>query len=290
MECFEGKYKKLEKIGDGTYGVVYKGKNTETGELVAIKKVEFGSAEDGVYTDVVREMNALKMLREHDNIVKLYTQYVDVKNNHVYMVLEYMDTDLKKYMIDTPPSPPLTRSIMKQILKGLEFCHTNCIMHRDLKPTNILVSASGVIKICDFGLSRQASQVNKRYTPDTGTLWYRSPEILFGATNYTFPVDIWSAGCIFVEMLAGWPLFSGDSEIDQIFRICRTCGTPTENTWPGVTTLPGFSPKFPNWNYRQLQIRNITDKNTLDMCRKIVVCNPSCRMSAKELLKHEYFN
>ena len=169
-----------------------------------------------------------------------------------------MDYDLKQ-CLDThfPKGMPfrLIQSCMLQILAGLHFCHSQLILHRDLKPQNVLIDKTGVVKLADFGLAR-AFQARKTYTPEVVTLWYRAPELLLGEGEYAAAVDLWSTGCILSELTCRKPLFPGDSEIDQLFRIFRLLGTPSEQTWPGVTKLDNFQNLFPvggptrcSWRY-----------------------------------------
>uniref|UniRef100_A0A8C2SPR2 cyclin-dependent kinase n=1 Tax=Coturnix japonica TaxID=93934 RepID=A0A8C2SPR2_COTJA len=141
---------------------------------------------------------------------------------------------------------------MFQLLQGLAFCHAHRVLHRDLKPQNLLINADGAIKLADFGLARAFGVPVRTYTHEVVTLWYRAPEILLGCKYYSTAVDIWSLGCIFAEMVTRRALFPGDSEIDQLFRIFRTLGTPDEASWPGVTALPDYKPSFPKWARQDL--------------------------------------
>ena len=135
---------------------------------------------------------------------------------------------------------------MFQILAGINFCHARRVLHRDLKPQNLLIDKSGALKLADFGLARAFGIPVRTYTHEVVTLWYRAPEILLGLKQYSTPVDMWSIGCIFAEMIMKRPLYPGDSEIDELFKIFRTLGTPDEETWPGVSKLPDYKPTFPN--------------------------------------------
>lgn len=130
---------------------------------------------------------------------------------------------------------------------AIVFCHKRRIVHRDLKPQNLLIDNKGTVKLADFGLARAFGIPVRVYTHEVVTLWYRAPEVLLGGTRYSTPVDVWSIGCIFAEMFTGKPLFHGDSEIDQLFRIFRSMGTPNDDVWPGVTQLPDYKPTFPVW-------------------------------------------
>ncbi|XP_022256878.1 cyclin-dependent kinase 1 [Limulus polyphemus] len=215
-------YTKIEKIGEGTYGVVYKGKNKKTGQLVALKKIRLESEDEGVPSTAIREISLLKELK-HPNIVCL--QDVLMQENRLYLVFEFLSMDLKKYLDNIPSGQfmdkKLVKSYLYQIIQAILFCHQRRVLHRDLKPQNLLIDQKGVIKIADFGLARAFGIPVRVYTHEVVTLWYRAPEVLLGSPRYSTPVDVWSIGCIFAEMANKKPLFHGDSEIDQLFRIFR---------------------------------------------------------------------
>ncbi|KAK6187170.1 cyclin-dependent kinase 1-A [Patella vulgata] len=284
-------YTKIEKIGEGTYGVVYKGRHKKTNRLVALKKIRLESEEEGVPSTAIREISLLKELH-HPNIVCL--EDVLMQENKLYLVFEFLSMDLKRYM-DTIPSGQyidkmLVKSYVYQILQGILFCHERRVLHRDLKPQNLLIDSKGVIKLADFGLARAFGIPVRVYTHEVVTLWYRAPEILLGSPRYSTPVDMWSIGCIFAEMVTKRPLFHGDSEIDQLFRVFRTLTTPTEDVWPGVSSLPDYKSTFPNWRTNQLapavkQLDNIG----LDLLQKTLYYDPATRISAKKALNHPYF-
>jgi len=282
-------YEKLQKIGEGTYGVVYKARDKNNGKLLALKKIRLEHEDEGVPSTAIREISILRELT-HVNIVSLF----DVVNvdNKLYLVFEFLDQDLKKYM-DSVNSiePDLVKSYTQQLLQGLLYCHRKRILHRDLKPQNLLIDKKGSLKLADFGLARAFCVPVRPYTHEVITLWYRAPEILLGSSAYSTPVDIWSTGCIFAEMITKRPLFPGDSEIDQLFRIFRVLGTPTEDIWQGCTTLPDFKPNFPQWKKQDLATTlSNADPLALDLLNKMLVYEPSKRISAKEALKHAYFS
>ncbi|KYR00380.1 p34-cdc2 protein [Tieghemostelium lacteum] len=282
------RFQKLEKLGEGTYGKVYKAKEKSTGRLVALKKIRL--EDDGVPSTALREISILKDI-PHPNVVTLY----DVLHcsNRLYLVFEYLDQDLKKYMDQVQyMSPQLVKSYLYQLLKGLAHSHSHRILHRDLKPQNLLIDRMGALKLADFGLARAISIPVRLYTHEIVTLWYRAPEVLLGSKTYSVPVDIWSVGCIFAEMLTKKPLFSGDCEIDQIYRIFRILGTPTESIWPGVTSLPNFVATFPNWIGQPLSktFPTIVDHLALDLLDQMLQYEPSRRISAKAALNHPYFS
>ncbi|XP_059125811.1 cyclin-dependent kinase 3 isoform X2 [Peromyscus eremicus] len=252
-------FQKVEKIGEGTYGVVYKAKNKETGQLVALKKIRLDVETEGVPSTAIREISLLKELK-HPNIVKL----LDVvhREKKLYLVFEFLTQDLKKHMDSTPTS-------------GLPLHVVKC----------------GAIKLADFGLARAFGVPLRTYTHEVVTLWYRAPEILLGSKFYSTAVDVWSIGCIFAEMVTGKPLFPGDSEIDQLFRIFRTLGTPSEDTWPGVSQLSDYKSSFPKWTRKGLEeIMPRLGPEGKDLLLQLLQYDPSQRISAKTALAHPYFS
>ncbi|XP_032995246.1 cyclin-dependent kinase 3 isoform X1 [Lacerta agilis] len=290
MDAFQDVFQKVEKIGEGTYGVVYKAKNKQTGQLVALKKIRLDSETEGVPSTAIREISLLKELK-HPNIVRL----LDVVHSQkkLYLVFEYLNQDLKKYM-DSSRTGELPLSLVKsylyQLLQGVSFCHSHRVIHRDLKPQNLLINEMGAIKLADFGLARAFGVPLRTYTHEVVTLWYRAPEILLGCKFYSTAVDIWSIGCIFAEMVTRKALFPGDSEIDQLFRIFRTLGTPTESSWPGVTQLPDYKGNFPKWPRKDMKvlIPNL-DRDGRDLLMQLLLYDPNRRISAKAALTHQYF-
>ncbi|XP_030683356.1 cyclin-dependent kinase 3 isoform X1 [Nomascus leucogenys] len=284
-------FQKVEKIGEGTYGVVYKAKNRETGQLVALKKIRLDLEMEGVPSTAIREISLLKELK-HPNIVRL----LDVVHNErkLYLVFEFLSQDLKKYMDSTPGSElplHLIKSYLFQLLQGVSFCHSHRVIHRDLKPQNLLINELGAIKLADFGLARAFGVPLRTYTHEVVTLWYRAPEILLGSKFYTTAVDIWSIGCIFAEMVTRKALFPGDSEIDQLFRIFRMLGTPSEDTWPGVTQLPDYKGSFPKWTRKGLEeiVPNLEPEGR-DLLMQLLQYDPCQRITAKTALAHPYFS
>jgi len=155
----------------------------------------------------------------------------------------------------------------------------------------LLVNRNGLLKLADFGLARAFGIPLRSYTHEVVTLWYKAPEVLLGTKFYTTAVDIWSIGCIFAEMVKGRALFPGDSEIDQLFRIFRTMGTPDENAWPGVSQLPDFKPTFPKWSGSDFQgMFSRLDSEGLSLLTKLMMYDPNKRMSARMALHHRYFS
>ncbi|KAJ1845631.1 Cyclin-dependent kinase catalytic subunit [Coemansia sp. RSA 2708] len=285
------RYLKLDKVGEGTYGVVYKARDLQDGKIVAMKKIRLEVDDEGVPSTAIREISLLKEL-QHENIVKLFDiVYNDAK---LYLVFEFLDLDLKKYMDSVGPgglSPAQVKSYMHQLVKGIAFCHSHRTLHRDLKPQNLLIDQSGMLKIADFGLGRAFGVPLRVYTHEVVTLWYRSPEILMGSRHYSIGMDMWSVGCIFAEMVQRKPLFPGDSEIDEIFKIFRILGTPTEEIWPDVTSLPDYKPSFPKWQGKNLtDLLPGLDADGIDLLKRMLTYDPAHRISAKQALAHPYFN
>ena len=243
-----------DRLGVGAYGVVYKAYDTREKRYVAQKKIKLEGAEEGIPATALREISNLKML-VHPNVVRLLDAVKEPEK--LYLIFELMDSDLKKCLDACPErfSPELVRSYTSQILHGLSFCHCMGVMHRDLKPQNLLVSKDGTIKLADFGLSRAFTPPTRPLTVEVITRWYRSPDLLLGSNTYSPAVDMWSVGCIVAEMSNKKPLFSGDSEIDQIHRIFRYLGTPTEQTWKNCSDFPYWRNNFPMWSpYEWAQI------------------------------------
>lgn len=281
------------QLGEGTYGVVYKARDKESGQVVALKKVRMDAWDEGVPATAIREISVLKEI-PHDNIVQLLDVFVSFGGN-LYLVFELLDKDLKQYMdaqrqTGKPMEPSLVKSYLQQMLKGSDACHAHRVIHRDLKPQNILIDRTGALKLADFGLARTYAIPLRAYTHEVVTLWYRSPEILLGAPYYSTPVDVWSIGCIFAEMVNARALFPGDSEIDELHKVFQVLGTPDEATWPGVTSLPDYSPAFPQWSARPLKaVVPSLDETGLDLLSRMLVLDPTKRITAREALEHPFF-
>jgi serine/threonine protein kinase len=286
------RYEKLEKIGTGTYGVVYKARDKNKTEIVALKKILLDVEPEGIPSTAIREICILRELL-HPNIVEL--KDVVATDDKLYLVFEYVDQDLKQYL-DSLPRDQMQdmrtiKSFLYQILLGVSYLHSKRVLHRDLKPQNILITRSGNVKLADFGLARTYQIPLRPYTHEVVTLWYRAPEILLGTLEYSSALDIWSVGAIFLELLTKSPYFVGDSEIDQLFRIFRVLGTPNERTWPGVSKLKDYKKTFPNWvptNFAA-SVQGL-DQNGIDLLQRMLVYDPSARITAKEALAHPYFN
>eukprot|EP00093_Oithona_nana_P004170 04170.XXX_182385_184089_1 [CDS] Oithona nana genome sequencing. len=285
------RYEKLEKIGEGTYGTVFKAKNKETQEIVALKRVRLDDDDEvGVPSSALREICLLKELK-HKNIVRLHD--VLHSDRKLTLVFEHCDQDLKKYFdsLNGDIDPEVVMSFMFQLLKGLSYCHSRNILHRDLKPQNLLINRTGELKLADFGLARAFGIPVRCYSAEVVTLWYRPPDVLFGAKLYTTSIDMWSAGCIFAELAnAGRPLFPGSDVDDQLKRIFKLLGTPSEENWPGMTQLPDFKPfpmYQPSMSFSQV-VPKLSNRGR-HLLQRLLLCNPSQRLSADESMAHPYF-
>lgn len=286
---------------------MYKAKEKASGQLVALKKTRLEMDEEGVPPTALREVSLLQMLSQSLYVVRLLcVEHVDSPSKtdgspskaNLYLVFEYLDTDLKQF-IDShrkgtnprPLPPALIQSFLYQLCKGVAHCHSHGVLHRDLKPQNLLLDKEkGILKIADLGLARAFTVPLKSYTHEIVTLWYRPPEVLLGSTHYSTGVDIWSVGCIFAEMARRQALFPGDSEFQQLLHIFRLLGTPTEKEWPGVTSLRDWH-VYPQWEPQNLA-RAVPSLNPegVDLLSKMLKYDPAERISAKAALDHPYFD
>ncbi|KAF7561873.1 hypothetical protein G7046_g2265 [Stylonectria norvegica] len=284
-------FQQLEKLGEGTYATVFKGRNRQTGELVALKEIHLDS-EEGTPSTAIREISLMKELK-HENIVALHD--VIHTENKLMLVFEFMDGDLKRYM-DTQGErgalkPATIKSFMYQLLKGIDFCHQNRVLHRDLKPQNLLINSKGILKLGDFGLARAFGIPVNTFSNEVVTLWYRAPDVLLGSRTYNTSIDIWSAGCIMAEMFTGRPLFPGTTNEDQIVRIFRIMGTPTERIWPGITQFPEYKPTFQMYATQDLRsILPAIDPTGIDLLQRMLQIRPELRISAHDALQHPWFS
>jgi len=292
-------YQAVERLGKGTYGTVYKAKKKGCDKYFAIKKIKNELDNEGIPSTALREIAILKKMK-YPNVVNV--EGIAFNNHHIELCLEYCRYDLKK-LIDNKKhdssfyNVKFVKNMMYQLLKGVEHLHSHKILHRDLKPQNILVDDNGwILKLADFGLSRVYSIPIRPYTKEVLTLWYRSPEMMLGINNYAIGLDIWSIGCIFAELYLGKPLFMGDSEIDQLFKVMQVYGTFNELTLPGYKAFPYFDQDFPYWqgmglkNYLKQRHGVIPiDDVAYDLMEKMLAIDPCKRITCKEALNHPYF-
>ncbi|XP_013416900.1 cyclin-dependent kinase 17 isoform X2 [Lingula anatina] len=283
-------YTKLDKLGEGTYATVFKGKSRLTETLVALKEIRL-EHEEGAPCTAIREVSLLRELK-HNNIVTLHD--IIHTDKSLTLVFEYLDKDLKQYMDDCGNIMNLhnVRIFLFQLLRGLAYCHKRRILHRDLKPQNLLINERGELKLADFGLARAKSIPTKTYSNEVVTLWYRPPDVLLGSTEYSTQIDMWGVGCIFYEMGCGSPLFPGSTVEDELHLIFKVLGTPTEESWPGISQVEDFaSNHFPHYEPKPL-INHAPrfDQAALDLLGKFLEYNVKKRILASEAMKHSYFN
>ncbi|KAL6198972.1 hypothetical protein ACLB2K_028760 [Fragaria x ananassa] len=304
-------FENLKLLGQGTYGEVNKAKEKRTGEIVALKKLKLAKGnyeKEGFPLTAIREIKILNKLL-HENIIKLkeiVTSPVrspsvdDGDMTDIYMVFEYMDHDLTGLAKRARFTVPQVKCYMSQLLKGLHYCHANGVLHRDIKSSNLLINNEGSLKLADFGLARnfwaEDCHQNAELTSQVVTLWYRPPELLLGATKYGPAVDMWSAGCIFAELLCqGRPIFNSPTEAGVISKIVEVRGAPDEANWPGVSKLPLYNTFLSKAKSHQKPLRPLSeifghcDRHALELLEKLLTLDPSKRISAKDALDADYF-
>lgn len=300
-------FKKQNQVGQGTYGSVFMGKDKETGEVVALKRINTEQEENGFPITAIREVKILKVLN-HVNIVKL-KEIVTSKDQgeipkNVFMVFEYLEFDLTG-ILETPEirlTQDHVKSWSQQLLSGVHYMHTNRIIHRDLKASNILVNRRGELKIADWGLARSWTSDMPRLTNCVITLWYRPPELLLGCMKYTDKIDMWSVGCIIAEMFRRTGFLKGSNEATQLDLIFKTLGHPSVEEWPNIRDQcpqwRNFEPKsesdrLPRRIHEALKAglphpKWMTD-HAMELIDKLLTHNPDKRYSAFEALAAEYF-
>uniref|UniRef100_A0A8C3PXV6 Protein kinase domain-containing protein n=1 Tax=Chrysolophus pictus TaxID=9089 RepID=A0A8C3PXV6_CHRPC len=262
-------------------------------EIVALKRLKMEKEKEGFPITSLREINTI-LKAQHLNIVTVREIVVGSNMDKIYIVMNYVEHDLKSLMetMKQPFLPGEVKTLMIQLLRGVKHLHDNWILHRDLKTSNLLLSHSGILKVGDFGLAREYGSPLKPYTPVVVTLWYRAPELLLGAKEYSTAIDMWSVGCIFGELLTQKPLFPGKSEIDQINKVFKDLGTPSEKIWPGYNELPAVKKMtFTEYPYNNLRKRfgALLSDQGFDLMNNFLTYYPARRITAEDGLKHEYF-
>ncbi|KAE9552176.1 hypothetical protein FO519_004623 [Halicephalobus sp. NKZ332] len=285
------KYEKLGKIGEGSYGVVFKCRNRETGAIVAIKKFVETEEDPAIKKIALREIRMLKQLK-HPNLVNLIEVFR--RNKKLHLVFEHCERTVLDDLEKNPSGCPeyFTKKVIFQLLNAIQFCHTHNCIHRDVKPENILLTVHDVVKLGDFGFARIIN-TNELYTDYVATRWYRAPELLVGDTQYGPPVDVWACACVFVEMCTGEAIWPGRSDVDQLYLIKKTIGEIIPRhvqifksnqffrglSIPEPDEVVGLKQKLP-------QLSTVI----LDFLEKCFDPNPDMRWSCAELLQHEYFH
>ncbi|BBN05880.1 cyclin-dependent kinase 12/13 [Marchantia polymorpha subsp. ruderalis] len=285
-------FEKLDKIGQGTYSNVYKARDLDTGKIVALKKVRFDNLEPESVRFMAREIQVLRRL-DHPNVVKLEGLVTSRMSCSLYLVFEYMEHDLAG--LAACPGIMFTEAQVKcylqQLLRGLDHCHSRGVLHRDIKGSNLLLDNGGILKIADFGLATFYHPDQKQpLTSRVVTLWYRPPELLLGATEYGAAVDLWSTGCILAELLAGKPIMPGRTEVEQLHKIFKLCGSPSEEYWR-KSKLPHATIFKPQQPYKRCIADTFKEfpNSSLALLETLLAIEPADRGSAAAALKSEFF-
>ncbi|KAL8250295.1 hypothetical protein R6Q59_033988 [Mikania micrantha] len=286
-------FEKLDKIGQGTYSNVYKARDLITGKIVALKKVRVDTLEPENVKFMAREILILKKLN-HPNIIKLEGLVTSRMSSSLYLVFEYMEHDLSGLAAvqSVKFTEPQIKCFFKQLLSGIEHCHKNGVLHRDIKGSNLLIDDDGILKIADFGLASFYDPQNQQpMTSRVVTLWYRPPELLLGATNYGVGVDMWSAGCILAELLAGKPIMPGRTEVEQLHKIFKLCGSPSEDYWKKYR-LPNATLFKPRQPYKRCTVETFKDfpPSSLPLLESLLAIDPDDRSSAVASLNSDFFS
>ncbi|XP_028131093.1 cyclin-dependent kinase-like 1 isoform X1 [Diabrotica virgifera virgifera] len=285
------RYEKIGKLGEGSYGIVYKCRNRDTGEIVAIKKFAESEEDPLIRKIALREIRLLKNLK-HPNLVNLIEVFR--RKRRLHLVFEFCDKTVLNELERYPRGCPdlLTQQIVWQTLQAVAYCHQHGCIHRDIKPENILLTATGVVKLCDFGFARMLNP-GENYTDYVATRWYRAPELLVGDTQYGTPVDVWAIGCVLAELIRGEALWPGKSDVDQLFLIRSTVGDLLQrhmqafknNDFFSGTILPVPGQITP------LEVRlPMVNPTTLDFLKKCLDKDPVKRWTCEKLLTHAYFD
>jgi len=294
------KWAKGKKLGEGTYAVVFLGHlRSKPSVQVAIKKIKIQKEyTEGMAPDAVRELKHLQEL-QHPNIISLLSVFSS-KDQNLNLVLEFLPLgDLEELIRDAENihyGAADIKAWMGMLTRAVWFCHESFVLHRDIKPNNLLIAADGEVKLADFGLARGFADPDKRMTANVITRWYRPPELLFGARHYSGAVDVWSVGTVFAELVLRAPYLPGNGELEMVKLICDAVGTPTEENWPGVSKLPSYAvpdDAAPNpvrgKDYYNMRFSTVGPQG-VDLLMKTLVLNPKNRITAKEMLQHPWWH
>ncbi|KAI4296167.1 hypothetical protein L6164_036147 [Bauhinia variegata] len=287
-------FEKMEKIGQGTYSSVYRARDLESNKIVALKKVRFANMDPESVRFMAREILVLQRL-DHPNVMKLEGIITSRVSGSIYLIFEYMEHDLAGLAAISGRkfTEAQIKCYMQQLLRGLEHCHSHGVLHRDIKGSNLLVSNNGNLKIGDFGLATffQPSQSRKQpLTSRVVTLWYRPPELLLGATDYGVAVDLWSSGCILAELFAGKPIMPGRTEVEQLHKIFKLCGSPSEEYWR-KSKLPHATIFKPQHPYKRVVAETFKDfpSSALSLLESLLAVEPQDRGTASLALQSEFY-
>jgi len=290
-------FKCLNRIEEGTYGVVYRARDKRTQEIVALKRLKMEREKEGFPITSLREINTL-LISQHPNVVTVREIVVGSNMDQIYIVMDFVQHDLKSLMETMRKKsqvflPGEVKCLMVQLLRAIHHLHDNWILHRDLKSSNLLLSHNGILKVGDFGLAREYGSPLKPYTAIVVTLWYRAPELLLGIKQYSTHIDVWSIGCILGELLLMEPLFPGKSEVDELNKMFKLLGTPSEKIWPGYRDLPGVTKMkfvdYPISHLREKFPERMLSESGLSLLKGLLTYDPKRRTSCEAALKADYF-
>jgi len=289
---FMDKYEKIKKIGEGSYGQVFKCRNKENGEIVAIKKFIESDDDPAIRRIAMREIRMLKYLK-HDNLVNLIEVFKTKRKHKLHLVFEYCDRtvldELESYRNGVPEA--MIKRITYQVLSAVDFCHRHACIHRDVKPENILVTKQNIVKLCDFGFARLMNQ-QIEMTDYVATRWYRAPELLVGDRQYGTAVDVWAIGCVFCELYSGVPVWPGKSDVDQLYLIRKTLGNLIDKH---VIILKN-NPHYKNVHIPEPDVIEpleqkfpYVSERSLDFMKSCLIMDPDKRLTCNQLLQHSFF-
>jgi len=291
------RYDRAEKLGEGISSVVYKALDKHRNVFVALKTIGLENEEEGIPSTAIREIAILNTL-QHPNVIKMH----DVVHHErgLIIALEFVPFNLRQWLDNNEVQPQIVREISSQLFQSLEYCHRMNVVHRDLKPHNILVQpteTSITIKLADFGLSRQLGIHVRTCTSEVVTLWYRPPDVLCGSQTYGMSVDIWSAACIMAELCTKTPTFPGSDNVDTLRKMYELLGTPNEEIWPECAELPNYvkySQQIDNYQAQQIeeafpQVEQLVGSNGINLLEMCWMFQSTKRPTAKKALSHPYF-
>lgn len=287
------RYEKIKFIGEGQFATVFMARDTLTDKIVAIKKIKRGNIQDtrdGINRTALREIKLLQELN-HENVISLLDVYG--KDSGISLVFEKLEVDLEDILRSSTIilTPSHIKSYILMTLRGLEYLHSNFILHRDLKPNNLLLNENNILKIADFGLARTFGSPSRVYTHQVVTRWYRAPELLYGSKMYGTGIDIWAVGCILAELFLRNPIFPGDTDLETLDKIITVLGPPTERNWHGVTDLPDYVEfKSSSNGVPFTEIFTAVNQEGIDLLSSLLKLCPAKRCDCTKALKMPYFH